>query len=292
MNETTKEVYKIYIVFQTFSGSNNAKTNFLFHTSTFLAPCVIMFNKSISFHPNLGNWCSFLRNFIWHFYNWNKETTQRTNCANKVVNFISFQTKRPQKRAMMNKYSSGARRKTFKQKRLLIGVGRSHLHFSLNCQHNDKKIKNKMFEVKKLVTQPIYYKNYTKTCLLTALTRSAIRKTTRKKSKQQNKQKQNFFSECAKRRENKNIDHSQHFFENAYCPTNKTSVTTWYQRKHSFWVTRIWMESFNDENKLEENEKKNKKHKKSFEKTIKIIKFNTICYKLTALSDIIHPMLY
>ena len=33
--------------------------------------------------------------------------------------------------------------------------------------------------------------------------------------------------ECAKRREKEtNIDHSQNFFENAYCQTKKKSVTT------------------------------------------------------------------
>ena len=32
---------------------------------------------------------------------------------------------------------------------------------------------------------------------------------------------------CYKRRKgNTNIDNSENFYENAYCPTNKTSVTT------------------------------------------------------------------
>ena len=50
------------------------------------------------------------------------------------------------------------------------------------------------------------------------------------KNKPQNKQNRKVFSErmCKKKRKrNTNIDHPQHFYENAYSPANKTSVLTW-----------------------------------------------------------------
>ena len=53
-----------------------------------------------------------------------------------------------------------------------------------------------------------------------------IKKKDEEKNKRQNKPKHNFFANVL-RREKTDTDHSQNFYEiNAYCPTNKISVTT------------------------------------------------------------------
>ena len=66
--------------------------------------------------------------------------------------------------------------------------------------------------------------------------------------------KMNFLANVLKEKET-NIDHSQNLYENAYCPTIKTSVMTWYQWKSGFWITMNWIEPINDENKLQVDEK-------------------------------------
>ena len=63
-------------------------------------------------------------------------------------------------------------------------------------------------------------------------------------------------------------------------------------REFNFWSTRNWMGSLNDESKLQVDEKNNKTEK--FENPLKIcniIKFKTVRYKLTSLSNIFHSII-
>ena len=84
-----------------------------------------------------------------------------------------------------------------------------------------------MFQCKKIVTQLNYYMKYITPRPITALKRSAIRKTTRKTTNDKISKSINFLANMLKEEKKEQIlTTHKNLYENAYCPTNKTSVTT------------------------------------------------------------------
>ena len=79
-------------------------------------------------------------------------------------------------------------------------------------------------------------------------------------------------------------------YKNAFCPTNKTSLTNQIRRYFIFWNTRNWSGPLNDENKLQVDEKNNKNWKVRKKLKMYIISSKTIRYKLSALGNIIHSI--
>ena len=94
-----------------------------------------------------------------------------------------------------------------------------------------------------------------------------------------------------KRKINTKIDHSENVYQNAYCPSNNTSVTYLISRYVNLWNTRNWIGPLINEKRYNLTEKTTKTVK--FEKYLKmyIVNFKTIPYKLTALGNIIHSII-
>ena len=129
-------------------------------------------------------------------------------------------------------------------------------------------------------------------CLIAALTRSAIRKTARK-NKQQNKQKHEFFTECAERRGNETQILTTHktFMKTHIVQQTKHQLRHHINGKIVFELQGIrWNLSMMRINYKFTKRTKPEKYEKISDKE-KIVNFNAIRYKLSALSNIIHSIL-